>query len=147
MKSDRASCRELWAQTPHASHPGAIADAWAEEVRHLMQPSRPFNGFVEYAKRVSPACWSIWTAIATACRPPSPIVQSAYGVYPERIVVAAEGQVVCEHRRVFARFHQQKSTTTFPLSPRQSPVQAPSTGTLGLGKGRGLFWVMHFGPL
>ena len=49
-------CRELWAQTPHASHPGAIADAWAEEVRHLMQPSRPFDGFVEYAKRVSPTC-------------------------------------------------------------------------------------------
>jgi hypothetical protein len=33
-------------------------------------------------------------------------------VYPERIVVAAEGQIVCEHRRVFARSHQQKSTTT-----------------------------------
>ena len=47
-------CRELWAQMPHASHPDAIADAWAEEVRHLMQPSRPFDGFVEYAKRVSP---------------------------------------------------------------------------------------------
>jgi hypothetical protein len=25
-------CRELWEQTPHGSHPGAIADAWAEEV-------------------------------------------------------------------------------------------------------------------
>src|SRR5271156_2489826 len=33
-------------------------------------------------------------------------------VYPERIVVAAEGQIVCEHRRVFARSHEQKSTTT-----------------------------------
>jgi hypothetical protein len=33
-------------------------------------------------------------------------------VYPERIVVAAEGQVVCEHRRVFARSHERKSTTT-----------------------------------
>ena len=33
-------------------------------------------------------------------------------VYPERVVVAAEGQVVCEHRRVFARSHQRKSTTT-----------------------------------
>ena len=29
-------CRELWAQTPHGSHPGSIADAWAEEARHLM---------------------------------------------------------------------------------------------------------------
>ena len=33
-------------------------------------------------------------------------------VYPERIVVVAEGQIICEHRRVFARSHQRKSTTT-----------------------------------
>src|ERR1700729_951671 len=33
-------------------------------------------------------------------------------VYPERIVVVAEGQIVCEHRRVFARSHERKSTTT-----------------------------------
>ena len=33
-------------------------------------------------------------------------------VYPERIVVAAEGQIICEHRRAFARSHQRKSTTT-----------------------------------
>jgi len=105
-------CRELWAQTPHASHPGAIADAWAEEVRHLMQPSRPFDGFVEYAKRVSPTClvhldrnrYSVPASFAN--RPVS------VRVYPERIVVAAEGQVVCDHRRVFARSHQRKSTTT-----------------------------------
>src|SRR5882757_6307208 len=47
-------CRELWSQTPHGSHPGAIAEAWAEEAQHLMQLPRPFDGFVEYAKRVSP---------------------------------------------------------------------------------------------
>ena len=33
-------------------------------------------------------------------------------VYPERIVVAAEGQIVCEHTRVFARSHERQSTTT-----------------------------------
>ena len=105
-------CRELWAQTPHGSHPGAIADAWAEEVRHLMQLSRPFDGFVEYAKRVSPTClvhldrnrYSVPASFAN--RPVS------VRVYPERIVVAAEGQVICEHRRVFARSHERKSTTT-----------------------------------
>jgi hypothetical protein len=105
-------CRELWAQTPHASHPGAIADAWAEEVQHLMRLPRPFDGFVEYAKRVSPTClvhldrnrYSVPASFAN--RPVS------VRVYPERIVVAGEGQVVCEHRRVFARSHQRKSTTT-----------------------------------
>jgi hypothetical protein len=49
-------CRELWAQTAHGSHPGSVADAWAEEARKLMLVARPFDGFVEYPKRVSPTC-------------------------------------------------------------------------------------------
>src|ERR1700759_2490247 len=101
-------CKELWAQTPHGSHPGAIADAWAEEVQHLMQPSRPFDGFVEYAKRVSTTClihldrnrYSVPASFAN--RPVS------VRLYPERIVVAAEGQAICEHRRVFVRSHSQQ---------------------------------------
>src|SRR5262249_13595025 len=105
-------CRELWAQTPHGSHPGMISDAWSEEAQHLMPLSRPFDGFVEYAKRVSPTClihlernrYSVPASFAN--RPVS------VRVYPERIVVVAEGQIVCEHRRVFARSHQRKSTTT-----------------------------------
>ena len=51
-----ARCRELWAQTPHGSQPGAIADVWLEEAQHLMRLVRPFDRFVEYAKRVSPTC-------------------------------------------------------------------------------------------
>jgi transposase len=105
-------CRELWAQTLHGSQPGAIVDVWAEEVGRLMQLSRPFDGFVEHAKRVSPTClvhldrnrYSVPASFAN--RPVS------LRVYPERIVVVAEGQVVCEHRRVFARSHERKSTTT-----------------------------------
>ena len=105
-------CRELWAQTLHGSQPGAIVDVWADEVGRLMPLSRPFDGFVEYAKRVSPTClvhldrnrYSVPASFAN--RPVS------LRVYPERIVVVAEGQIVCEHRRVFARSHERKSTTT-----------------------------------
>jgi len=105
-------CRDLWAQTAHSAQPCSVADAWAEEARHLMQLSRPFDGFVEYAKRVSPTClvhldrnrYSVPASFAN--RPVS------VRVYPERIVVAAEGQIVCEHARVFARSHQRTSTTT-----------------------------------
>ncbi len=107
-----ARCRELW--SPDAARPqsGAIADVWAEEVGCLMPLSRTFDGFVEYAKRVSPTClvhldrnrYSVPASLAN--RPVS------VRVYPERIVVAAEGQIVCEHRRVFARSHERKSTTT-----------------------------------
>ena len=49
-------CRELWAQTLHGSHPGMISNAWSEEAQHLMPLPRSFDGFVEYAKRVSPTC-------------------------------------------------------------------------------------------
>ena len=70
------------------------------------------DGFVEYAKRVSPTClihldrnrYSVPAFFAN--RPVS------VRVYPERIVFVGEGQVICEHRRVFARSHQRKSTTT-----------------------------------
>jgi hypothetical protein len=105
-------CRELWAQTAHGSQLGSVADAWAEEARCLMPLSRPFDGFVECAKRVSPTClvhldrnrYSVPASFAN--RPVS------VRVYPERIVVAAEGRIICEHPRVFARSHQRKSTTT-----------------------------------
>ncbi|NIP19046.1 MAG: IS21 family transposase, partial [Xanthomonadales bacterium] len=31
-------------------------DVWASEVASLMPPGRPFDGFVEHTKRVSPTC-------------------------------------------------------------------------------------------
>lgn len=76
-----------------------------------MQPPRPFDGFVEHAKRVSPTClihlernrYSVPASFAN--RPVS------VRVYPERVVVAAEGQIVWEHARVFARSHDHKGVT------------------------------------
>jgi hypothetical protein len=78
-----------------------------------MQLPRPFDGFVEYAKRVSPTClvhldrnrYSVPASFAN--RPVS------VRVYPERIVIVAEGQIVCEHQRVFARSHDRTSTTVY----------------------------------
>ena len=76
-----------------------------------MRTPWPFDGFVEYTKRVSPTClvhlernrYSVPASFAN--RPVS------LRVYPERIVVVAEGQIVCEHRRVFARSHDRRSAT------------------------------------
>jgi len=106
-------CQELWTQTAHTSQPGTIADAWAEEVRHLMPTPRPFDGFVEYSKRVSPTClvhlernrYSVPASFAN--RPVS------LRVYPDRIVIVAEGQAICEHARVFARSHDRESKTVY----------------------------------
>ncbi|MFV0280859.1 MAG: IS21 family transposase [Rhodoblastus sp.] len=105
-------CRALWAEIAHGSQPGTVADAWREEAPHLMHPPRPFDGFIEYAKRVSPTClihlernrYSVPASFAN--RPVS------VRVYPERIVVAAEGRIVCEHARVFARSHDRTKSVT-----------------------------------
>ena len=91
---------------------GTVADAWAEEAQHQMSLSRTFDGFVEYAKRVSPTC--LIHLDRNRCSVPASFANRPVSVrvYPERIVVAAEGQIICEHRRVFAHSHQRKSTTT-----------------------------------
>jgi len=106
-------CRELWSLTPHGVQSGTVADVWNEEIRHLMPVQRPFDGFVEYTKRVSPTClihlernrYSVPASFAN--RPVS------VRLYPERIVVAAEGQAICEHRRVFVRSHSQQGQTIY----------------------------------
>lgn len=106
-------CRELWAQTAHGKMGGTIADLWAEEAPTLMPASRPFDGFVEYTKRVTPTClvhlernrYSVPASFAN--RPVS------LRVYPDRIVVAAEGMVICEHQRIIDRSHDQPGRTVY----------------------------------
>jgi transposase len=106
-------CVELWEQVPHGTLPGSIADAWAAEKSSLMTLTPPFDGFVEHTKRVSPTClvhldrnrYSVPASFAN--RPVS------VRVYPERIVVAAEGQIVCEHPRVIERSHHLPGRTVY----------------------------------
>ena len=107
-----ARCRELWAEIPHGRNLARSPTSGPRKRRHLMQHPRPFDGFVEYTKRVSPTClihlernrYSVPASFAN--RPVS------VRVYPERVVVAAEGQIVCEHPRSFARSHERTSSTT-----------------------------------
>jgi transposase len=106
-------CKAFWAQTPHGQMPGSIADIWAEDAQALMPLPRPFDGFVEYSKRVSPTClvhlernrYSVPASFAN--RPVS------LRVYPDRVVVAAEGQILCEHRRVIDRSHDRPGQTIY----------------------------------
>jgi hypothetical protein len=106
-------CIELWAQIPHASLPGTVADVWADEVASLMPLPRSFDGFVEHTKRVSPTClvhlertrYSVPASFAN--RPVS------VRVYPERIAIAAEGQILCEHQRIIERSHHQPPRTVY----------------------------------
>jgi transposase len=106
-------CIALWRETPHGVLPGSIAEAWEEERGSLMQPNRPFDGFVEHTKRVSPTClihlernrYSVPASFAN--RPVS------VRVYPERIVVAAEGRILCEHPRIVERSHHLPGRTIY----------------------------------
>ena len=108
-----ARCRELWSVTSHGSQTGTVADVWAEDVRHLMAMPRPFDGFVEHTKRVSPTCLvhlerNRYSAPASFANRPVSL-----RVYPDRIVLVAEGQTIAEHRRVFARSHDRQTTTVY----------------------------------
>jgi hypothetical protein len=74
---------------------------------------RPFDGFVEHAKRVSPTCLihlerNRYSAPASFANRPVSV-----RVYPARIVIAAEGQILCEHPRIIERSHTQPGRTIY----------------------------------
>jgi hypothetical protein len=97
----------------HGGLPGTVADVHAAEVGSLMPLGRSFDGFVEHTKRVSPVClihfernrYSVPASFAN--RPVS------VRIYPERIVVAAEGQLLCEHSRIIERSHHLPGRTIY----------------------------------
>lgn len=106
-------CVELWDEIRHGLLPGTIAEVHAGEVASLMPPGRPFDGFVEHTKRVSPTClvhfernrYSVPCSFAN--RPVS------LRIYPDKIVIAAEGQHLCEHARIIDRSHHVPGRTVY----------------------------------
>jgi transposase len=106
-------CIAQWQQVQHGVLPGSLADVHTDEVASLMPLGRPFDGFVEHSKRVSPTClihfernrYSVPASFAN--RPVS------LRVYPERIVIAAEGQILCEHARFIERSHHLPGRTIY----------------------------------
>jgi transposase len=99
-------CVALWGEMTHPQQPECtVAQVWQAEKAHLMPLPRPFDGFVEHAKRVSPTClvhvernrYSVPASFAN--RPVS------VRLYAERVVIAAEGQPIAEHARVIERSH------------------------------------------
>ena len=99
-------CIEQWSEIQHGVLPGTVADVHSEEVTSLMPLGRLFDGFVEHTTRVSPTClvhfernrYSVPASFAN--RPVS------MRIYPKKLVIAAEGQILCEHDRVVDRSHR-----------------------------------------
>lgn len=106
-------CLKVWQETPHGTLPGTIADVWAEERTALMPLPPAFDGFIELSKRVSPTClisfernrYSVPASFAN--RPVS------LRIYPDRLVVAAEGNILCEHCRIIQRSHKLPPRTIY----------------------------------
>ena len=106
-------CKLLWAETAHGTLPGSIADVWEAEKPALMPLPTMFDGFVEERKRVSPTClisfdrtrYSVPASFAN--RPVS------LRIYPERLVVVAEGHVICTHERIIDRSHRQPGRVVY----------------------------------
>jgi transposase len=106
-------CQALWREIPHGKHEGSIFDAWESEARSLMPPGAPFDGFVECSKRVSPTClvhfdrnrYSVPASFANH--------RVSLRVYPDRLVVVAEGHIICEHTRLIERSHHLPGRTIY----------------------------------
>jgi transposase len=101
-----ARCLALWRELPHPSQRGrTIAKVWQEEQPLLMQDPAPFDGFIEQPKRVTPTCLvhvdrNRYSVPASFANQPVSV-----RLYAERVVIAAEGQVIAEHGRRINRSH------------------------------------------
>lgn len=86
-----------------------------------MPQGRIFDGFVEHSKRVSPTClvnfdrnrYSVPASFANQ--------RVSLRIYPNRVVVAAEGQIVCEHVRIIERSHHMSGRTVYDWRLRALP--------------------------
>ncbi len=93
--------------------PGTIADVWTEEQAALMPLPVAFDGFIELSKRVSPACLISFDrnrySVPASCanRPVS------LRIYPDRLVVVAEGNILCQHAHVIQRSHHLPAKTIY----------------------------------
>ena len=99
-------CIDLWHEIRHPELPQlTIAEVWAQEQSQLMPGPRPFDGFIEHSKPVSPTCLIHFER----CRYSVPASYAnrriSLRVYADRLVFAAEGQVIAEHARVINRNH------------------------------------------
>ena len=99
-------CVALWQEPAHPEIPGqTVAQVWLKGKPQLMALPRPFDGFVEHTKRVSPTCLIHFER--NRCSVPASYANRPISlrVYAARLVMATEGQVIAEHRRVILRSH------------------------------------------
>ncbi len=108
-----ARCIERWSEIRHGALPGSVAEVHARERASLMPVGRVFDGFVEHPKRVSPTCLVHFESNRTSVPASFANRPVSLRAYPDRIVVVAEGQVLCEHARIIERSHDVAGRTVY----------------------------------
>jgi transposase len=98
-------CRAAWAAL-HPDLPGlTIREAWEQERAQLMPMPTPFDGYVEVPARVSST--SLVQVARNRYSVPCALAGHRVSVrlYPERVVIVADQQVVADHARAVDRDH------------------------------------------
>ncbi len=117
-------CTDLWQELPHPQDKRrTLDDYWQAERDCLMDVPAAFDGFIEFNKRVTSTClishehnrYSVPASFAN--RPVS------LRVYPDRLVIVAEANVIATHERVFSRDHGAGGKTIYDWRHYLSVVQ------------------------
>jgi len=117
-------CTDLWQELPHPQDKRrTLDDYWRAERDCLMDVPAAFDGFIEFNKRVTSTClishehnrYSVPASFAN--RPVS------LRVYPDRLVIVAEANVIATHERVFCRDHSTSGKTIYDWRHYLSVVQ------------------------
>lgn len=97
-------CRTLWSHLYHPDYPKlTIADVLEQEQLYLMPMPTPFDGYTEVLARVSSTC--LVTVQRNRYSVPCEYANQRVSVhlYPDRIAIYADHQIVATHPRFFDR--------------------------------------------
>jgi transposase len=117
-------CQGLWQETAHPVFRVRSLSECLEDERPLMMPvPSAFDGFIEHSKRVSSTC--LITFEHNRYSVPASFANRVISlrVYPVRLVIVAEAQVIAEHLRVFCRDKRPPGHTVYDWRHYLSVVQ------------------------
>ena len=106
-------CKALWSELRHPELDQTVQEAFADEQGELMALPNAFDAFVEQTKRVTSTClvhhegnrYSVPASYANRA--------ISLRIYADKLVMAAEGQHIAEHPRLFGSGHARRGHTQY----------------------------------
>lgn len=106
-------CKTLWQETPHPEDRSQTIDTyWQIEREALMPRPAPFDGFIEYVKRVTPTCLVYFEQNRYSVPASFANRHVSLRIYADRLVIVAESQVIATHSRIINK-HTRQSVTCY----------------------------------